>query len=117
MAAVTVMDAAILTDEVRAEMFEASQRELDFNELEKCIADALTDVKREACLMTKLIAIATRSFLFGYYTALEEYQGIQAMLMDAAARGELEDNSAAQAACNKAEGRESNGYSDMEARG
>lgn len=89
---VSVMDAAMLTDEVVTEMFEAAQRELNLDELEKCMLDALKDVKKEACLFHKLVAIAARTFLFGYYTALQDFQGIQPMLMDAAARGELEDN-------------------------
>ena len=89
--AVSVLDAARLTDEVRAEMFEATQKELDLDEMVDCIADALKGVKKELPLINKLLHIATHSFLFGYYTALQDYQDIQAELIDEATRGELEE--------------------------
>lgn len=104
MATGTVMDAAILTDEVRNEMFEATQATLDLDELVECIGEALKNVKPSLPLINKLLHIASRSFLFGYFTALQDYQEIQAQLMDAAERGELEDNTASQGAFNKAEG-------------
>lgn len=89
----TVMDAAILTDEVRADMFEATQATLDLDELVECIGEALKDVKPSLPLINKLLHIASRSFLFGYFTALQDYQEIQLMLIDAAKKGELEDDS------------------------
>ena len=101
---VSVLDAAILTDEVKSEMFEAAKGELDLDELVLCMVDALKGVDKSLPLLNKLLHIATRSFLFGYWTALDDYQGIQPILIDAAERGELEDNTASQGACNKAEG-------------
>lgn len=104
MAAVTVQDAAMLTDEVRAEMLEAIQKELDFSTMLDCIVAALKDIDQEKPLIVKLISIASHSFLFGYYSALENFQALQRLFIDAAARGELETNdkiSAVQAACIK----------------
>lgn len=120
MAAVTVQDAAMLTDAVRTEMYETTKRELDFDVMEDCIVAALNCVDKNKPLMTKLISIATHSFLFGYYTALEDFQALQRLFIDAASKGELETDDkipAAQAACIKAEGRESDGDSNMGARG
>lgn len=95
----SVLDAAILTDEVRASMFEATERELDLDELVKCIGEALKGVEPSLPLINKLLHVASRSFMFGYFIALQDFQEIQAELMDAAAHGELEDNTASQGAC------------------
>jgi len=94
MAAITAFDAAILTNKIKTEMFNAAVGCLgqECDEFVEAIAEALKHVDKRDSMMTKLMAIARHCFMFGYFTALEDFQGLQQELIDEAERGTLEDD-------------------------